>query len=336
MRTTRNTRGTTRRAITVGATALALSLTATACGDDTDTAGSSGGSAITVATSSNGLGFLPIFVAIEQGLYEDAGLDVEAISVKGGSNGIAALAGGSAQFYAGLPDSQITASAAGSESMIIGALTDSNDYKIVASSDITSLDQLDGKKFGMLTEGNGTDIQPRWLLDETGVGSDNVEFIASGSVPDRLSALEADQVDATILNTPFELQAEQVGFNIVADFADYVPDYPAQVLISNPDVLEERPDDVAAFLEATLAGSQYIYDHTDEVVPLAAERTGLDEALVRDGLQQFIDTEHYSTTGEVSADGLQWAIDTISTYSDQDIPSDAESMLNLSHLPGGN
>ena len=319
--------------VAVGAAAMVLALAATTgCGSH---GSDSSSGTITVASSSDGLGFLPIYVGIDKGLYKAAGLDVKATSVKGGSAGVAALTGGSAQFYAGLPESQITAAAAGSTSVIVSALTDSNDYSIVASSKITSLKQLPGKKFAMLSEGNGTDVQPRWLLDKTGVGSKKVTFVASGSVPDRLSALKAHQVDATILNTPYEFQAEKAGFNVIANLADYVENYPAQIIMSNPKILKQRPADVKAFLKATLKASQYIDDHPETVVPIAVKHTGLDESLVRDGLQQFIKTKHYSTTGQVSTEGLQWAMGLLSKYSDQDVPAKPDDLVDLSYLPGG-
>lgn len=322
------------RVIAIGAAAAAVALTLTTAGCGNHQSDSSTGT-ITVATSSNGLGFLPIFVAIDKGMYKDAGLDVTATSVKGGSAGVAALTGGSAQFYAGLPESQITAAAAGSTSVIVSALTDSNDYSIVAAPKITSLKQLAGKKFAMLSEGNGTDVQPRWLLDKTGVGSKKVTFVASGSVPDRLSALKVHQVDATILNTPYEFQAKQAGFNVIADLADYIKNYPAQIIMSNPKILKQRPADVKAFLKVTLKASQYIYDHPDAVVPIAVKHTGLDESLVRDGLQQFIKNKHYSTTGQVSTEGLRWAMGILSKYSDQDVPSSPDKLVDPSYLPGG-
>jgi NitT/TauT family transport system substrate-binding protein len=322
------------RIIAAGAAAAAVALLLTTAGCGSHGSDAANGT-ITVATSSDGLGFLPIYVGIDKGMYKAAGLDVKATSVKGGSAGVAALTGGSAQFYAGLPESQITAAAAGSTSVIVSALTDSNDYSIVASPKITSLKQLNGKKFAMLSEGNGTDVQPRWLLDETGVGSKNVTFVAAGSVPDRLSALKAHQVDATILNTPYEFQAKKAGFNVIAKLAEHVEDYPAQIIMSNPKILKQRPADVKAFLKVTLKASRYIYDHPEAVVPIAVKHTGLDESLVRDGLRQFVETKHYSTTGQVSTAGLDWAMGVLSKYSDQDVPSSPDKLVDLSYLPGG-
>lgn len=322
--------GHAKRALTFGAAALCVAAMATGCGGES--AGTD--SSVTIATSSNGLSFLPIMVAQEKGYYEDAGLDVTQTSVKGGSTGLSALAGGSAQFYAGLPESLISASAAGSEAKIVSALTQTNDYKIVARSGIDNLSQLAGKKFGMLNEGNGTDVQPRQLLDDAGVGSENVQFIASGSVSDRLSAMEAGQIDATILNTPFEFQAEEAGFSTIADFSDEVDSYPAQVIMSGTQTLKDDPDMVKALLKATEKATKYIVDNPDEVTQIAADSTGIEKALVEEGLDEFIETKHYSESGKVSSEGLEWATRTLSRYTDQNVPADVDDLIDLSYLPG--
>lgn len=324
--------GRTLRALKFGAATLCIATASLATGCGGGNTGSE--SSVTVATSSNGLSFLPIMVAEENGYYKDAGLNVTQTSVKGGSTGLSALAGGSAQFYAGLPESLISASAAGSEAKIISALTQTNDYKIVASSGIDSLSQLAGKKFGMLNEGNGTDVQPKQVLDDAGVGAESVQFIASGSVSDRLSALEAGQIDATILNTPFEFQAEEAGFSTIADLSDEVDDYPAQVIMSGTKTLEDEPETVKAFLKATNKATKFINENPEEVTEIAVDSTGIEENLVKKGLDEFIETNHYSESGEVSNDGLEWAAKTLSTYTDQSIPTEIDELVDLSYLPG--
>ncbi|WP_210602544.1 ABC transporter substrate-binding protein [Brevibacterium oceani] len=328
-----STGGRAARTLKFGAATLCLAAVSVTTGCGGENTGSE--SSVTVATSSNGLSFLPIMVAEENGYYKDAGLNVTQTSVKGGSTGLSALAGGSAQFYAGLPESLISASAAGSEAKIISALTQTNDYKIVSSSGIDSLSQLSGKKFGMLNEGNGTDVQPKQVLDDAGVGSESVQFIASGSVSDRLSALEAGQIDATILNTPFEFQAEEAGFNTIADLSDEVDDYPAQVIMSGTKTLEDKPETVKEFLKATNKATKFINENPDEVTQIAVESTGIEKNLVQKGLKEFISTKHYSESGEVSDEGLEWASKTLSNYTDQNIPADLDDLVDLSYLPGG-
>src|SRR3546814_4714361 len=75
-----------------------------------------------------------------------------------------------------LPENIVNARAQGSDLKIIGATVTENLYRLYVGDDIESLEDLAGQNVAMFNEGNGTDIQLRWLLDEEGAGSAESTF----------------------------------------------------------------------------------------------------------------------------------------------------------------
>lgn len=328
-----------------------LALLAGACGGDSDsddatptTEGGTGSDAaddpeeqeapleLTIAVASSGLPFLQIDVAEAEGFYEEQGLDVEFLSVEGSAAATAAVESGQADVMVSLPEGVITARAAGSTLRMIGATVNQNLYRLYVSDGIESLEDLDGATIAMLVEGNGTDIQARWLMDEHGPGSDAATYVAVGGLPNRLAALQQGQANATFLFPPFDATASASGLDYIVDMSEFVDGYPHEVFAARQETIDEKPEALTAFMAAMVQASEWIVDNPEAAVDLAIEVTGAE----RDVTQEAFDftLPAYALDGAISEEGLQWTLDVIESYLEVgDLPT-VEDLYDPQFLPG--
>lgn len=328
----------------------ALALVAAACGDDSssdedaesaDTTAESGEEAeeseepeelleLTVAVASSGLPFLQIDVARELGLYEAHGLDVEFLSVEGSAAATAAVESEQADVMISLPEGVITARGAGSTLTMIGATVNQNLYRLFVSEGIESLDDLAGGSIAMLVEGNGTDIQARWLMDEHGPGADTATYIAVGGLPNRLAALQQDQANAAFLFPPFDATAEASGIDFIVDMADYVDGYPHEVFSARQQTIEDKPEALRAFMAAIVEASNWIVENPEEALDLAVDVTGGERDVTQAAFEFTLPA--YSLDGAISDEGLQWTLDVMEAYLAVELP-DIDTLYDPQFLP---
>jgi NitT/TauT family transport system substrate-binding protein len=323
------------RFVVPGAVALALVLSSCSSGDDgggEQAAGGGGGgdapesTNLRLAVAAPGLPFLQLYVADEQGFYEDCGLTVEFLSVEGSAAATAALQSGSADATVSLPEGAITAAAAGAPLKIIGTTVDQNLYSMYGKEGVESLDDLAGQSIAILTEGNGTEIQARKLLDLEGAGADESTYVATGGLPNRLAAIQQGQVAGTLLFPPFDLNAEEAGLPKLYDLRDLGEDYPNEVIAVSETSIEENGEALQCFMDALAQGSSFIAENFDEAVSIGAAVTGSPEEQVRTSLESMQDA--FSEDLSVSQESLQAVIDTMEEYGNvENLPS-AEDLLD--------
>jgi len=285
-----------------------------------------------VGVPSPNLSFFPLYVGQAEGQFADVGLEVELQAVTVGSTGMAALESGSLKAYAGLLDSAVSAIAAGGKYSVISAVKTQNDYTIVAQPEITKVEDLKGKKIAIQGPGNGTELQTKWLLDEVGVGAENATYVAVGGSSDRIAALLAGQVDATITFAPGNFQAIAEGMNNLAEMSDYIEDFPGVVLTTGNGLLESDSEVLSDFLSAMYASSQWIYDNPAKALELAKKTLPWEPAIVEAAFAQYVEHEWWATadTASVSDATVQWAIDLSNTYSNDQISVTPADVLDMS------
>lgn len=265
---------------------------------------------LTLAVAAPGIPFLQVDIAEIEGFYEQHGLTVERLAVEGSAAATAAVESGQADLMVSLPEGVITARAAGSTLTMIGATVNENLYRLYASEGYTSLEDLAGEDVGMLVEGNGTDIQLRWLLDEHGAGSDQTTFVAVGGLANRLAAVQQGQVAASLLFPPFDEQAEASGLTELAYLGDYVDGYPNEVFAAREEVLAENPEAFRAFMAAIEDATRFIIDNPDEATAIAVDVTGGEPDVVEASMQFTLPT--FGT--DIPEEGLQWTLDVLERY----------------------
>ncbi len=271
-----------RAAAALGIIALATAL-CSACSTDGD------GRKVTVVldwtpnTNHSGL-----YLALDKGWYEDAGLDVELIEPDQ-NGGLAQLAAGNAQFVVTSAEYLLPARAEGADVVSVAAILAHNTSSLVIPTDrgVKTAKDLEGKTYG----GFGGPLE-RALLDTmvacAGGDPSTVNHVEVGNVDYRigLDSKDYDAVwvfdgwDVIRLRDLENMEITTLPFYGAGD-ASCLPDWYTPLLASSGKVLADDPQLAKDFLAATAAGYELARTDPDGAAKaLLAAAPELDSELV--------------------------------------------------------
>ena len=207
-------------------------------------------------------------VAVAEGFYKDAGLDVTLVQGNGSGNTAQLVASGRAQIaYAdAVAISQLIAK--GAPMKIVSTVYQSNPNEVSAlkKTGIKSIKDLTGKKVGVPSGSSQTTMLPLFLkangLKETDMQMLNMPPTAM--VP----ALLQGQVDAILGSIDaYQIQLESQGAELDNfRFADYGVPTVSTSIFANESYLKENPDVVKKFIAASLKGWSFALDNPEKAV----------------------------------------------------------------------
>lgn len=252
----------------------------------------------------------PIGVAIEKGYFAAEGLDVSFERGSGSADSIAKVASGSydmgfgdinslMEFNVNNPDTPVRAIAIYYNKSPMSVIS-------LAESEITAPEMLEGKELG-IPSGSATRRLMPLFSQVAGFDLAQVDMPAIESKLQQ-TLLLTKEIDAI---APYTISAlpnlEQEGYPPdrlnIHRFVDYGLDLYGNAVIVRATVLEEKPEQVQAFLRALTKGVQDTISNPDEAVEIMAAFDDLyDIPLERERLQIAIDT--LFLTPEVEANGF--------------------------------
>jgi NitT/TauT family transport system substrate-binding protein len=160
------------------------------------------------------------YVSRDTGLFRKYGIDARLVVFQAGSLLAQASMAGEVKISMVAGPVTIASRAAGSDSIIIGALINTLPYKMVVAKGITRSDQLKGKRIGISRFGSSTDTAVRLFLAKFALNADkDVVLVQAGEQANRFAALAGGTIDATIVGVPLDITAQKQGFPVLADLA---------------------------------------------------------------------------------------------------------------------
>ncbi|HET6833740.1 MAG TPA: ABC transporter substrate-binding protein [Acidimicrobiales bacterium] len=260
-----------------GALVAALGVAAgAACGGDDDEAASdaagdgSSGEPVTIGYSA-WPGWFPWAVTEEQGIFEDAGVEVELEYFSDYLTSLDAMSAGQLDGNTQTLNDTLVGVSAGSDQVVVVVNDNSagNDAIIVDQS-INRIEDLAGKSIAaepgvvdhfLLLQGLAT----------VGLTEEDIQF--NGLPTDQAAAAFAGgEFDAVGVFAPFTVQAlERPGSKVLFDSADFpgtIPDF----LVLDRAVVEERPEDVQKLVDAWYATLDWIEENPDEAIEIMAAK----------------------------------------------------------------
>jgi len=227
-----------------------------------------------------------IFVAEANGYFEEAGLDVEIIQ-PGEVYAEAAVSSGVADFGVSFQEMVTLARADEVPIVSIAAVLQHNTSGFASARELNvdSPADFEGLTYGAF----GNQFEEPTL--ETLMTCDGGDFsklnIVNTGYADPLALIDEGQIDIAWIFYAWQgIQAEQQGIDInvvmMEDYFDCIPDYYTPVIIASEDTIANRPEVVAAFLEALSRGYVFAIENPDEAADiLLAAAPELDTDLVK-------------------------------------------------------
>ena len=181
-------------------------------------------SKVTVAIGGGScLCYLPTVLAKQLGEYEKAGLAVELVDLKGGSDALKAVLGGSADVVSGYFDHCVNLAAKKQELQSFVVYDRYPGLVLVVSpahtNEIKSIKDLAGKKVGVSAPGSSTDFFLKYLLKKNGLDPTSAAVIGVGLGATAVAAMQQGQIDAAVMLDPSVtvLQGSYPDLKILAD-----------------------------------------------------------------------------------------------------------------------
>jgi NitT/TauT family transport system substrate-binding protein len=295
---------------------------------------------ITLAVGGGGcLCYLPTILAKQLGEFEKAGLAVEVVDFKGGSESLKAVIGGSADVVSGYFDHCVNL-AAKKQSLTAFVVYDRFPGLVLVVSpkhngEVKSVKDLANKKVGVSAPGSSTDFFLKYLLSKNGVDPNSVAVIGVGLGGSAIAAMEQGQIDAAVMLDPAVtvLKSKYADLQILSDtrtqkdtLAVFGGEYPGGALYTKTEWIAGHEKEVQGMATAIVATLKWIHSHTPEEImaKMPPEMVGKDPALYLAALKNTIPM--YSETGRMDPKG---AAAVLAVFS-QSSPDVAKANIDLS------
>ncbi len=245
---------------------------------------------------------LALWVAIEKGLFEQNGANVEVGGVfKAGPEIMTAFAAGELDMaYVGEAPSTTAVANKAARVVVVSQVNTEGSALVVAKNNtgIDKLSDLRGKTVAVPGHSTVQDFLLRRALREKGIELKLVNIIVL-KPPEMIGALRTDQIDAFIAWEPYPSKADtqSVGRNL-ATSKKLWPGHPCCVLVTDKGFMTAQPERVKAVVKSHVQATDYIHRYPDEAVKIGVKYTGMDEQTVRQAMQNVHYTYDLSIQGE--------------------------------------
>jgi len=283
--------------------------------------------------------YLPTVLAKQLGEYEKAGLAVELVDLKGGSDALKAVLGGSADVVSGYFDHCVNLAAKKQELTSFIVYDRYPGLVLVVSpshnAEIKSIKDLAGKKVGVSAPGSSTDFFLKYLLKKNGVDASGVAVIGVGLGATAVAAMQQGQIDAAVMLDPSVtvLQGSYPDLRILSDTRTakdtldvFGGEYPGGSLYSTTAWVASHEKEAQALTNAIVNTLNWIHSHTAEEImnKMPPEIVGKNKELYLAALKNTIPM--YSTTGLMDPKGADAVLAVFSESS----PEVARAKIDLS------
>ena len=258
---------------------------------------------IRIGMPNRGVPNLGLLAAQRYGFFRAQGLEAELIVMRP-SISLQTLMAGDLD-YSTVLASAARASVSGLPLRIVMALTVGQDFSLVVRPDIRRVEDLKGKTLATSGVGEFTDVGARIVLKKYGLVPEmDVKLRALfGNHPLRLSALQAGQIDGTIMTMPYNKMAVKMGFRELVHLREFIKT-PQGGLVTTVQKIRNEPESVLRTVKAALMANRFLKENKSEFMKLLAKESGVNDPVVAELIHEEI-VKLYSDTGLVSDEAIQ-------------------------------
>jgi ABC-type nitrate/sulfonate/bicarbonate transport system substrate-binding protein len=163
---------------------------------------------------------------------------------------------------------------------------------LVAVPEVKSVADLRGKELGVDALTTGFAFVGREMLERAGLKDSEVKPVRAGGTAMRYAALIDRKFAATLLSTPFDLQAEAKGFSRLGNATDLLGAYQGRSAFAMRTWLRENEAAALGFMRAMREATEWIFDPQNreicEAILLANDRD-MTQALAKKTYDMFVD-----------------------------------------------
>ena len=268
----------------------------------------------------------------DRGLFAKYGLLTETIYIPGGSTNIQVLISGNLDLsqLSGAPG--VSANLEGGDIVYFAGLLDKLNYQLITRPEIKSLEQLKGKKFGVSRYGSSADFGMRAMLKKLGVDPvKDATILQIGDEPSRIAAIKSGNIDGTVANAPFGIEAERLKLNVLADSLKMDIPFFNTGLLGSRRFLDRQETKVMNFLRAYLEAIKVLKTERDYSIKALAQFTRVQNLkAVQEGYDYFV--QQLEPVPYPSAIAMQAVVDQIAETNPKARGVDAKNYVTDKYL----
>jgi len=233
-------------------------------------------------------GFIHLYAALDNGLFEKYGMKVEYVSIRGSGVALAALAADEIQFLYCAADATIPGMAAGSDAKLIASPLVGLPWVLLARKDIKRPEELKGKSIAVTRAGDLTFRLARALMKKFNLTDDDVKIRTVGGTGqvEPFNAMHAGIAEAALVTPPLDVRGRRNGFNLIYRLNDLGVPSVYSSLHTNAKSLKERPALVQKWVAALAESIQFVEKNPDKGKAAVSKALKLNDA---DALQSAYD-----------------------------------------------
>lgn len=231
---------------------------------------------VTLNEVAHSIFYAPMYVAIEEGYFEDAGIDLDLVTGFGADKVMTAVLSGEADIGFMGPETTVYTANEGSKDPVVNfaQLTQRAGNFLVAREEVTDFewtdlidkDVLGGRAGGM------PEMVFEYILKQNGIDPSEVNIDQSIDFGSTGAAFTGGQGEYTVEFEPGAtlLEQEKAGYVVASLGVDsgYVPYTAFSAKVS---YMEKHPDVIQAFTDALQKGMEYVNSHTPEEIAVSIQ-----------------------------------------------------------------
>lgn len=318
-----------RTVFRVGAAALAVALSLSAC-RDSRTSGGSGASGDTVKIMVGGIDkviYLPAKLTEQLGYFKEQGLNVQLLTEPAGAQAENVLISGGVAGVVGFYDHTVDLQTKNKCVKSVVQLADvPGEVEMVAAdkaSQITSPAGFKGKKLGVTSPGSSTDFLTQYLATKNGVRTSDYTTVKAGAGQTFIAALTNNGIDAGMTTDPTVAQLTNTGKGkVLLDMRTEAGTraalgglYPSSSLYMNCDYVDSHKASVQKVVNALVKTLSWIKAHkpAEIAATMPADYAGGDPKLYEKAVADSIGM--FNGDGLMPADGANNVLNVLAQFS---------------------
>ena len=233
-------------------------------------------------------GFIHLYAALDNGLFDKYGMKVEFVSIRGSGVSLAALAADEVQFLYCAADATIPGMASGSDAKLIAAPLIGLPWVLLTRKDIKRPEELKGKSIAVTRPGDLTFRLARALLKKFNLSESDVKILTVGGTGqvEPFNALRAGFAEAALVTPPLDVRGRRDGFSLIYRLNDLGLPAVYSSLHTNAKTLRERPLLAQKWVAALAESIHFVEKNPDKGKSAVGKALKLNDA---DALQSAYD-----------------------------------------------
>jgi NitT/TauT family transport system substrate-binding protein len=220
--------------------------------------------AVRVATCAVSGGFVHLYTAIDNGLFDKYGIKIDHRFISGSAMNLAALSGDEIQFLYCAADGTIPGLASGVDGKLVASPLVGLPYVLLAHKEVKQLEDLKGKSIGVSKAGDLDDRLMKALLKKHNLSTEVSIRPIGGSQSERYNAMIAGIVQAASVTPPLDARGKKDGLNIIYVLKNLDLPFIYSSLHTNSKTLKERPQLVQRFVAAMAESIHFVEKNPDK------------------------------------------------------------------------